>query len=108
MFVGLLVAKVAIVLFGLFIALQAYRAAQRERSQRMLLVAGGFTVLSVGSVLEGICYGVFQLSTLLSGVIQTGFLGLGMTLIVASLVVPGATAQRASPDVPEEPRRRTE
>ena len=93
MFVGLLVAKVAIVVLGLFVAFQGYRAARRERSQRLLLVAGGFTLLSVGSVLEGICYDVLHWSTLLSGVVQTGFVGLGMACIVASLVVPGATAE---------------
>lgn len=90
MFVGLLVAKIAIVVLGLFVAFQGYRAAKRERSHRMMLVAGGFTVLTVGSVLEGICYGVFELSTLTSGIIQTIFVGLGMGLIVASLLVPGA------------------
>lgn len=94
MFVGLLVAKVAIVVLGLFVALQGYRAAKRERSNRMLLVAGGFTLLSVGSVLEGFCYDVLDLSTLLSGTIQTGFVGLGMVLIATSLLVPGATTRR--------------
>lgn len=93
MFVGLLVAKIAIVVLGLFVAFQGYRAARRERSHRMMLVAGGFTILSVGSVLEGICYGVFELSTLTSGIIQTIFVGLGMSLIVASLLVPGASAR---------------
>jgi len=90
MFAGLLVAKAAIVALGLVIALQGYRAARRERSQRMLAVAGGFAFLSVGSVLEGICYGVLGLSVLLSGAIQTCMLGLGMVLLVVSLFVPGA------------------
>ncbi|WP_440988389.1 DUF7521 family protein [Haloarchaeobius baliensis] len=93
MFVGLLVAKVAIVVLGLFVAFQGYRAARRERSQRLLLVAGGFTLLSVGSVLEGVCYDILDLSTLLSGVVQTGFVGLGMLCIVGSLLVPGAAAE---------------
>lgn len=94
MFVGLLVAKVAIVVLGLFVALQGYRAAKRERSNQMLLVAGGFTLLSVGSVLEGFCYEVLDLSTLLSGMIQIGVVGLGMVLIVTSLLVPGTTTRR--------------
>ncbi|WP_436927430.1 DUF7521 family protein [Halosimplex amylolyticum] len=93
MFVGLLLAKAAIVSLGLFVAFQGYRAAKRERSQRLLVVAGGFTFLSVGSVIEGICYNVFQLSTLHSGVIQTCFAGLGMTFIALSLFVPGVTAE---------------
>lgn len=101
MYSWLLVAKAVIVLLGLVVALQAYRAARRERSQRMLLIASGFTFLSVGSVLEGICYDVFQLSTLISGIIQTGFVGLGMSLIVVSLFVPGATVRRGRADTSE-------
>ncbi|GGN94832.1 MULTISPECIES: DUF7521 family protein [Haloarcula] len=97
MLFGLLAAKALTVLLGLVIALQGYRAARRERSQRMLLVASGFTLLSVGSVLEGICYDVFHLSTLLSGAIQTGFVGLGMSLIVVSLYAPGAGGRRTEP-----------
>lgn len=72
----------------------------------MLLLAGGFTLLSVGSVLEGICYDLLQLSTLISGAIQSGFVGLGMVLVVASLFVPGTTAQRGTSNLPEENRRR--
>lgn len=89
MYAGLLVAKAAIVSLGLFVAFQGFRAARRERSQRMLLNAGGFSLLSVGSVLEGICYGVFDLSTFVSGTVQVGFVGVGMVLIVGSLFVPG-------------------
>lgn len=100
MYSGLLVAKAVIVMLGFFVALQAYRAARRERSQRMLLIAGGFTLLSVGSVLEGVCYDVFQLSALISGIIQSGFVGLGMSLIVVSLFVPGATVQKGRADNP--------
>lgn len=96
MFVGLLAAKAVIVALGLFVAFQGYRAARRERSHRMLLVAGGFTLVSVGSVLEGVCYDVFDLSTLLSGAIEAGFVGAGMVLIVASLLVSGATSQQPS------------
>lgn len=91
-FVGLRVAKAAIVVLGLPVALQGYRAARRERSQRMLLLAGGSTVLSL-AVLEGICYDVFQLSTLISEAIQREFVGLGMVLVVASLFASGTTVQ---------------
>ncbi|MBX0325527.1 hypothetical protein EGH21_21105 [Halomicroarcula sp. F13] len=101
MFFGLLAAKALIVVLGLVIAFQGYRAARRERSQRMLLVAGGFTLLSVGSVLEGICYDVLHFSTLLSGTIQTGFVGLGMSLIVVSLYAPGTGGRPTETETPE-------
>ncbi|AQL42885.1 hypothetical protein BV210_09235 [Halorientalis sp. IM1011] len=92
MFVGLLLAKAVIVVLGLFVAVQGYRAFRRERSQRMLIVAGGFAFLSIGSVIEGVCYNVFHLSTLLSGAIQTCLTGVGMGLIAVSLFVPGTAA----------------
>ena len=90
MYVGLLVAKAAIVFLGLVVAVQGVRAARRERSQRLLLTASGFSLLSVGSVLGGICYDVFDLSLFLSGIVQTGFVGVGMVLIVLSLFIPGS------------------
>lgn len=104
MFVGLLAAKVVVVALGIFVAFQGYRAARRERSQRMLVVAGGFAFLSIGSVLEGICYELLQMSTLLAGIVQTCTVGLGMTLIVASLFVPAA-ASTSSTDPIDDPQR---
>lgn len=108
MFVGLIVAKAVIVVLGLLIAVQAYRGARRERSQRMLVMAAGFALLSVGSVLEGVCYGILELSTLLSGLIEAGLVGLGMLLLVGSLFVPGVAVQRGSSDTPEGVQRRTD
>lgn len=88
---ALIVAKAATVALGLVVAGQGFRAARRERSQRLLLTASGFSLLSVGSVLEGVCYEVFELSMLVSGTVQVGFVGAGMVLILLSLFVPGAT-----------------
>lgn len=99
MLAGLLLAKIIVVLLGLLIAFQGYRAAKREESQRMLLIAGGFTLLSIGSVLEGICHVLLSLSTLVSGLIQAGIVGTGMTLIIMSLFIPGSidTKSREGP-----------
>lgn len=108
MFAGLLVAKALIVVLGLFIAFQGYRGAKRERSQRMLVMATGFTLLSVGSVLEGVCYDVFQLSTLISGAIQTGFVGLGMVLLLVSLFVPGTAVQSGNSDAQKQVQHKTD
>ena len=88
----LLVAKGIIVLLGFVVALQGVRAARRERSQRLLLTAGGFSLLSVGSVLEGLCYDVFDVSLFVAGTVQSGLVGAGMILIVMSLFMPGSAA----------------
>ncbi len=99
MHVGLVVAKLVVVLLGLLIAYQAYRAYLRERSHRMLFVAVGFVLVSVGSVLEGVLYDVVHLSVFVSGMVQTGFLALGMTLILYSLFVTGRNERgSSSPD----------
>lgn len=91
MYVGLAVANAVIVLLGLVVAFQGFRAARRERSHRLLLTASGFSLLSVGSVLGGVCYDLFDLSMFASGVVHTGFVGVGMILIVSSLFVPGSS-----------------
>ena len=100
MFAAPIVAKTAVVGLGLFVALQGYQAAKRERSQRMLLTAGGFTLLSVGSVLEGICQGLFHLSAMVAGLIQTGIVRVRMALIVLSLFIPGSTDKKESVETP--------
>jgi len=92
-YVWLLAVKAVVVLLGLVVAFQGFRAARRERSQRMLLTAGGFTFLSVGSVLGGVCYDAFQLSRPLSGTIQSGVVGVGMVLIFLSVFLPGSAPQ---------------
>ncbi|WP_117595479.1 DUF7521 family protein [Haloprofundus halophilus] len=91
----LLVAKAIVVVLGLLIAVQGFRASRREQSRRMLFVAGGFALLSVGSVLESVCYDVFELSVFLSGLVQSSVLASGMLLILVSLFVPAAAGRPA-------------
>ncbi|WP_336360303.1 DUF7521 family protein [Haladaptatus sp. ZSTT2] len=104
MHIGLVVAKLLVVLIGVLIALQGYRAYLRETNARMLFVAVGFLLLSVGSVLEGIFYDVLHFSVFLAGMIQTLFVALGMALILYSLYMTtdatDTTAQK--PDTPHE------
>ena len=87
MHLGLVVAKFVVVVLGLLIAYQGYRAYLREQSHRMLFVAIGFALISVGSVLEGLLYDVVRLSVFVSGTVQTGFLAVGMALMLYSLFV---------------------
>ena len=99
MHLGLVAAKLVVVFLGFLIAYQGYRAYLRERSHRMLFVAAGFALVSVGSVLEGVLYDVVHLSVFVSGMVQTGFLATGMTLILYSLYVTRQGERRdASPD----------
>lgn len=87
MHLGLVVAKLLVVFLGLLIAYQAYRAYLRERSYRMLFVAIGFGLITVGSVLEGVLYEVLHFSVFIAGMVQTGFVAVGMILILYSLFV---------------------
>lgn len=94
MHLGLVAAKFVVVVLGLLVAYQGYRAYLRERSHRMLFVAAGFALISVGSVLEGLLYDVAHLSVFVSGMVQTGFLAVGMALILYSLFVTQPNERR--------------
>jgi hypothetical protein len=94
MHLGLVVAKSIVVLLGLLIAYQGFRAYRREQSHRMLFVAAGFALLTVGSILEGVLYDVLHLSLFVSGMVQTGFLATGMALILYSLFVTSNPKRR--------------
>lgn len=96
MHAGLVLAKIVVVLLGLFIAFQGLRAFQRENNVRMLFLAAGFVFVSVGSVLEGVLYDVLQFSVFVAGMVQTVFVAVGMLLILYSLYVTTSGGQRDS------------
>ncbi|WP_338730056.1 hypothetical protein [Haladaptatus sp. DJG-WS-42] len=89
---------------GALIAIEGYRAYLRETNARMLFVAVGFLLLSVGSVLEGIFYDVLHFAVFLAGMIQTLFVALGIALILYSLYVTTDTTETATqkPDTSHE------
>jgi uncharacterized membrane protein len=87
MHLGLVAAKLVVVFLGLLVAYQGFRAYRREQSHRLLFVAVGFALISVGSVLEGVLYDVVHLSVFVAGMVQTGFVAAGMSLILYSLFV---------------------
>ena len=86
MHAGLVLAKLVVVALGLLISFQVVRAYGREEGQRMLLVAGGFCLLAVGSVLESVLYDVAGLSVFLAGMVQTAFVAAGMLFLLYSLL----------------------
>ncbi|EJN57450.1 DUF7521 family protein [Halogranum rubrum] len=93
MHLGLVAAKLVVIFLGLLIAYQGFRAYRREQSHRMLFVAAGFALITVGSVLEGVLYDIVHLSVFVSGMVQTGFVAAGMALILYSLFVTRESAQ---------------
>ena len=70
--------KLLTVVLGTLIAYQAYRGYRRNDSRRMLYVAAGFVLITIGEVLEGILFEFFTFP-----VFRAGFL--------ASLLVFGIT-----------------
>ncbi|SEP18810.1 hypothetical protein SAMN04487948_11972 [Halogranum amylolyticum] len=92
MHLGLVAAKLVVILLGLLISYQGFRAYRREQSHRMLFVAAGFTLITVGSVLESVLYDILHLSVFVSGIVQTGFVAAGMALILYSLFVTHQSA----------------
>ncbi|WP_101297508.1 DUF7521 family protein [Halegenticoccus soli] len=85
MHLGLVVAKLLVVGLGLAIALQGYRGYRRYDDRPMLFVAGGFALVSVGSILEGVLYDVLGWSIFVAGMSQSLLVALGMALVLYSL-----------------------
>jgi hypothetical protein len=81
----LVVAKLVTMGLGFLIALQAYRGYREYGSEPMLYVAIGFLFISVGAIIEGILFDVFQVSIFLAGTIQTTIVAIGMVVILYSL-----------------------
>lgn len=85
MHIGLLIAKILVVALGLLIALQGYRAHARYDNRPMLYLAVGFSIISIGAVIEGVLYEVMNLSIFYAGMIQTSVVALGMVAVLYSL-----------------------
>ncbi|MFD1646824.1 DUF7521 family protein [Haloarchaeobius litoreus] len=85
MHIELVIAKLVTVGLGLLITYQAYKGYRTYGSEPMRYVAIGFLFISIGSVIEGILFDVFDLSIFLAGTIQTAIVAIGMLVILYSL-----------------------
>ncbi|WP_227356047.1 DUF7521 family protein [Haladaptatus salinisoli] len=85
MHLGLIIAKVIIVILGLLISFQSYRAYKRYDSQPMFLLAVGFFMISIGAVTEGVLYDVVNFSIFYAGMIQSTIVAIGMCFILYSI-----------------------
>ncbi|MFB6130005.1 MAG: hypothetical protein ABEJ28_04185 [Salinigranum sp.] len=82
---ALVIAKVATMSLGFLIAYQAYQGYRRQGSSPMLYVALGFFFISIGAVIEGILFEIFDLRIFVAGAIQTGIVAVGMLFVLYSL-----------------------
>lgn len=85
MHLELVIAKLITMGLGLLIVYQAYKGYRIHRSKPMLYVAIGFLFISVGAIIEGILFDVFNLSIFVAGTIQTVIVAIGMLVILYSL-----------------------
>lgn len=85
MHIGLVIAKVIVVILGLLIAFQSYRAYNRYESRPMFFLAVGFFIISIGAVIEGVLYDVVKFSIFCAGMIQSIIVAIGMCLILYSI-----------------------
>lgn len=81
----LVVGKIIVMLLGFFIAYQAYLGSKRHDSPAMFYLAVGFTLISIGTAIEGILFEVFHEDIFLASAIQTAVAAAGMILILYSL-----------------------
>lgn len=82
------VAKLFTTALALVIAYQAYRGFQRHGSQLLLYVAGGFALVGLGGLLEGVLYEVLQVSIFRAGFVAALVTAAGMVSILYALYAP--------------------
>lgn len=85
MHVELVIAKIATVLLGTAISIQAMRGYRRHGSEPMLYLGAGFLIVTIGSVLEGVLFDGLGWSLFAAGAVQTSLVALGMLVILYSL-----------------------
>lgn len=90
----LVAGKIGVMLLGFFIAYQAYIGSKRHNSPAMFYLAVGFTLISIGTAIEGILFEIFHADIFLAGAIQTAIAAAGMLLILYSLYGDHGTAIR--------------
>lgn len=81
----LVVAKLVTMCLGFLIAYQAFKGYRLTGSEPMLYVGIGFLFVSVGAIIEGILFDVFEFSIFLAGTVQTIIVAIGMVVILYSL-----------------------
>lgn len=100
MHLELVAAKLVTMVIGLVIAVTAYRGYRRNDSEPMLYLAVGFSIISVGAVIEGVLYDVFEFSIFWAGTVQTSLVAVGMLVILYSLY--GETGAETPPPLRDE------
>lgn len=85
MHIGLVIAKLVVVMLGLSIAFQSYRGYRRNDRPELLYVACGFALVSIGAILEGVLYDILNWPLFTAGMVQSIVVALGLVTILYSL-----------------------
>ncbi|WP_458208659.1 DUF7521 family protein [Haladaptatus sp. NG-SE-30] len=85
MHIGLVIAKIVVVILGFLIAFQSYRAYKRYDSRPMFLLAVGFFTISIGAVIEGVLYDIVKFSIFYAGMVQSIIVAIGICLVLYSI-----------------------
>jgi hypothetical protein len=81
------IAQALVLIFGLVIVYYAGKSHRRTRSRSMLLLAVGFAMASIGSVLGGVAFELMGASVETASTIQGVAQAMGFLIILLSLVV---------------------
>ena len=83
--IPLVATKLLIVVLGTLIAYQAYRGYRRNDSRRMLFVAAGFVLITIGEVIQGVLFEFFTFPVLEAGLPASLFVVAGLCSILYAL-----------------------
>lgn len=85
MHAGLVIAKIVVIVLGVSIAYQGYRGYRRNNHPELLYMACGFTLISIGSILEGVFYDIMNWPLFTAGMVQSIIVAFGLIIILYSL-----------------------
>ncbi|WP_336037301.1 DUF7521 family protein [Halobacterium yunchengense] len=82
------VGKLFTTALALVVAYQAYRGYRRHRTRLLLYVAGGFALVGIGGLIEGLLYEVLRVSIFEAGFVAALVTAAGMVSILYALYAP--------------------
>ncbi|MFC6732590.1 MULTISPECIES: hypothetical protein [unclassified Haladaptatus] len=85
MSLALLAGKLLTVALGFIIAAKGFQGYRRHQSEPMFYLSSGFLFISVGGVMDCSFFTLLDIETLMSGVIQTSLVAIGMVLVLYSM-----------------------
>ncbi len=82
---GLVLVRLLIVALGAIVVYLAFRSHRQNRSIAMLFLSIGFTLITVGAVIEGVLFEFLGIDIFAAHTVESTLVALGFTAIIYSI-----------------------